>query len=160
MKHSNTTTGKKQDDETNTRTNTSPTHKMSLTLTKEHPLMDLVNIKTSSRAEFMDDSDEDLMVLMEGGQKDDAVVECEINKNNNVIIENSQISLPIQSTDAAVPDHVKNVDDEKNYNTPAITELIESDDDQKLKSIEKSQSRKKSPSRVINNVIDRNPLQM
>lgn len=191
--NSSSTMGKKQDDESlnnsNTRTNTSPAHhKTPLTPTKDHPLMDLVNEKPS-KGEFMDSDDSDEMVVVEeGGEKDDAVVDCYeniINENfevenenvaNNNIIENSQISLLTQSTEAGdissitthqlqQQQHVKNVEDEKNNNTQhRAAESNESGDDeiekqQKL-AVDKVIRRKKSPSRVTNNNIKNNNNRM
>lgn len=181
--------GKKQDDESlnnsNTRTNTSPAHhKTPLTPTKDHPLMDLVNEKPS-KSEFMDSDDSDEMVMVvvkEGGLKDDAVVDYNENiKNenfevenvaNNNIIENSQISLLTQSTEASDithhhhnQQHVKNVEDEKNNNTQhRAAESNESGDEEIEKQqklvVDKVVRRKKSPSRVNNNNIKNNNNRM
>lgn len=174
--------GKKQDDESlnnskNTRTNTSPAqHKMPLTPTKDHPLMDLVNDKPS-KSEFMDSDDSDEMVVVE---KDDAVVDCyeniktenyEVeNENvaNNNIIENSPISLLTQSTEAGDishhhQQHVKNFEDEKNNNTHRAVESNESGDDEIEKQklvVDNVIKRKKSPSRVNNNNIKNNNNRM
>lgn len=175
--------GKKQDDESlnnskNTRTNTSPAqHKMPLTPTKDHPLMDLVNDKPS-KSEFMDSDDSDEMVVVE---KDDAVVDCyeniktenyEVeNENvaNNNIIENSPISLLTQSTEAGdishhhQQQHVKNFEDEKNNNTRRAVESNESGDDEIEKQklvVDNVIKRKKSPSRVNNNNIKNNNNRM
>lgn len=165
--------GKNQDDDS--RTNTSPTHKQPLTPTKDHPLMDLVNAR-APRGEFMDsDSDENVnMVVVE---KDDAVVDFVDKKikheevdvelyveNNN--IENSQISTPpppssqpvgTESDQILTTSTLKNFDDEKNNNTRV--DMNESDDEaekqQKL-AVDKVVRRKKSPSRVNNNNIKNN----
>ena len=176
--NSSSTLGKKQDDESlnnsNTRTNTSPAHhKTPLTPTKDHPLMDLVKEK-SSKGEFMDSDDSDEMVVVkEGGLKDDAVVDYNENVANDKIIENSQISLLTQSTEAGdithhnqqQQQHVKNVEDERNNNTQhRAVESNESGDEevekqQKL-AVDKVVRRKKSPSRVNNNNIKNNNNRM
>lgn len=165
MKDNSGTSGKNQDDE-NTRTNTSPTHtKMPMTPTKNHPLMDLVHAKEPKGGEFMDSDDSDeVMIVVEGGEKDDAVVDCNENVKNfhdedndvvnveNNFIENSQIST--QSTEAESHQHTNNVEDEKNNNVRE--ELNESDDEQQRLTVDKVMRRKKSPSRVNNNNNIRN----
>lgn len=169
--------GKNQDNDDSTRTDTSPTHKIPLTPTKDHPLMDLVNAKPQ-RSEFMDsDSDENMVVLVE---EDDAVVDCSdmhdeidvdvnLNIKNNNNIENSQISNPpppssspsaaTESEQIVTTSTLKNVDDDKNNNTRM--DMNESDEEaekqqQQNLTVDKVVRRRKSPSRVNNNNIKNN----
>lgn len=166
-----TAMGKNDDDESiYSRTNTSPTHKLTpLTPTKSHPLMDLQHTTKPSRGEFMDttssSSSSEESDKESGEMKDDAVVDCgddehenktqddELNLPNNNIVENSSISsshtqLPAEADTMTIQQHAL---DEKNNNT----QLNESDDEaekqQQRLTVDKVMRRKKSPSRVNNN---------
>lgn len=186
-----TAMGKNDEDESmnmssNSRTNTSPTHKlMPLTPTKSHPLMDLEHTTKPSRSEFMDSSEEsddnnnkeainvNAMTMSEGSgrMKDDAVVDCSEDEHenkthddafyitNNNIVENSQISSHTQlpvEADTTTTTIQQHALDEKNNNT----QLNESDDEaekqQQTLTVDKVMRRKKSPSRVNNNNNIRN----
>jgi hypothetical protein len=180
-----TAMGKNDEDESiYSRTNTSPTHKLTpLTPTKSHPLMDLEHTTKQSRGEFMDttssssseESDDNNnnnnkeTTEDSGEMKDDAVVDCgedehenktqddALNLPNNNFVENSPISLHTQlPAEADSMTIQQHALDEKNNNT----QLNESDDEaekqQQRLTVDKVMRRKKSPSRVNNNNNIRN----